>query len=274
MKRRYFLLLSATLLASLTVVVPASAQIAIGFCQGQGGTFESFSASFLVCCPGDPAPTPVTAVTAPVDCGDASAVMAAMNAAIGALTWGGSPIFGAPIPSPSPIPGQARFEYPLSPAFLAMGCCIVGGSVDFECGTMSLRINPPCSKGGDPRDRRPVKLCVDGPPPGPSTLNLILEGCLLVAVMLDGDETAAEVRAELLAALLGAGYSAFINADDKVEITEDCTGELPLGVDEFGLTGGLPMPQGIVVCPPPDDPVPWQPASWGMLKGRFRAPPE
>jgi len=259
-----------SVLLLLLLAVPASAQIAIGFCQGTPGVFETFSVSFLVCCPGDLVPTTVTATTGPVNCGDAAAVMAAMNAAIATLTWDGDPIFGAPVPVPSPIPGQSRFEYPLSPEFLAKECCILGGSVDFECGTMSLRINPPpCAKTGDPEDRRPVKLCIDGPPPlGPSTLNLILEGCGLVSVDLDGDETAAEVRAELVAALLTEGYTAFVNENDKIEITGDCDGELPLGVDEFGLTGGLPMAQGIVVCPP-EEPVGAAHSTWGAIKRRY-----
>jgi hypothetical protein len=269
MTKRYLPLLFVLALTALAS--PASAQIAIGFCQGEPGVFETFSATFLVCCPGDLVATPVTAVTGPVNCGDASAVMAALNAAIGALTWLGSPIFGPPVPVPSPVPGQARFEYPLSGAFLAAGCCIVGGDVEFECGTMSLRINPPCSKLGDPEDRRPVKLCIEGPPPGPSTLNLILEGCPSIAVALVGDETAAEVRAKLLDALLDAGYIASLTAEGKILITGDCTGEPPLGVDEFGLTGGLPMPQGINICPP-EEPVDAFPASWGGLKSRPRRP--
>jgi len=259
------------LLLSLALVAasPVSAQIAIGYCQGTPGVFETFSVTFLVCCPGDLTATEVTVTTGPVDCGSAAAVMAAVNAAIGTMMSGGSPIFAAPVAVPSPVPGQARFEYPLSMEFLDSECCIIGGSVDFECGTMSLRINPPpCAKTGDPGDW-PVQLCIDGPPPGPSTLNLILEGCPLVDVPLDGDETAAEVRAELLAALLLAGYSAFLNDDGKVEIVGDCMGELPMGVDEFGLSGGLPMAQGILVVCPPDDPVPFEDTTWGAVKASW-----
>ncbi len=259
------------LLAVSLAAVPADAQIAIGFCQGAGG-FHIYSVSFLVCCEGDLVPTLVTASTPPVDCSSAAAVMAAMNAAIGGMLWDGAPIFGAPVPVASPVPGQARFEYPLAPGFLAAGCCIVGGSVDVPCGTMSLRINPPCAKNGDGGGGgRPTKLCIDsGPPPVPIDLNIMVEGCPLIAVALDGTETAAEVRAKVVAALLLAGYTAFINDEDKVEITGDCGGALPTGIDEFGLTGGVPMDLGVEICPPPDDPTATEETTWGAFKERWR----
>lgn len=259
------------LLAVSFSAVPAEAQIAIGFCQGSGGP-TVYSVSFLVCCEGDLVPTPVTVSTPPVDCSSAAAVMAAVNAAIGGMMWDGAPIFGAPVPVPTPVPGQARFEYPLTPGFLAAGCCIVGGSVDVKCGTMSLRINPPCAKeGGGGGGGRPTKLCIDsGPPPMPIDLNVMVEGCPLIAVALDGTETAAEVRAKVVAALLLVGYTAFINDEDKVEITGDCDGDLPTGIDEFGLTGGVPMDLGIEICPPPDDPTPTEETNWGTLKELWR----
>ncbi len=269
--RRGLLCLLAAL-GLLAAASPAQAQIAIGFCQGRPGSFDSFTISFLICCPGDLVPTRVTATTAVVDCSDAGAVMGAVNAAVGGMMFGGAPIFGPPVAVPSPIGGQARYEYPLSGPFAASGCCIVGGSVSFRCGTMSLRINPPCGKPGfPPGDGRPVKLCLDSPPPPfPTTLAIKLEGCPIIFVPLDGTESAAVVRGKVLAALAAAGYTAFLNPDDKVEITGDCTGGLPTGVDEFGLVGGHPMDLGIEICPPPEEPTPYEPTTWGRVKSLYR----
>jgi len=265
------ILAGLALAALLATAAPAPAQVAIGFCQGAGG-LASYGASFLICCPGDPATYSVDLTVGPVDCGSAAAVMGAMNAAVAGLMFGGSPIFGAPVPVPSPVPGQARFEYPLSPAFLASGCCIIGGSVDFDCGTMSLRINPPCDKLGiPPGGGRPTKLCLDSPPPPfPTTLVLVLEGCDAVLVPLDGTETPAAARAKVLSALLIAGYDAFLNDDDKIEIIGDCTGEEPTGVDEFGLAGGVPMPLGISICPLPTEPTGERPITWSRVKAGRR----
>lgn len=259
------------MLIPLTAPASADAQIRIGFCQGAPG-LGVFSASFLVCCPESPVPVLIVATTPPVDCSSAAAVMGAMNAAIGGLMFGGAPVFGIPVPVASPVPGQSRFDYPLSPEFLASGCCIVGGSVDFPCGTMSLRINPPCDKTDDPGGGgRPTKLCIDAPPPPfPTELNVMFEGCPLISIPLDGTETPADVRAELLAALVAEGYVAFINEEAKLEVTGDCVGELPTGVDEFGLTGGPPMPLGILICPPPDEPSATSETSWGAVKGQWR----
>lgn len=250
----------------------ASAQIRIGFCQGQPGSFGTYSVSFLICCPGDSVSTRVTASTGLIPCDDAAGVMTAMNAAVAGMMFGGSPIFGPAAPVAGPVAGQARFDYPLSPAFAASGCCIVGGNVTFDCGTMSLRINPPCDKKGDPGGGgRATKLCVDfAPPPIPTTLGIMFEGCPLILVEFDGTETLDEALGKILAALGGAGYTAFINSDGKIEVTEDCDGDLPTGVDEFGLVGGLPMPLGIEICPTPDPTVGVEIESWGSIKSKYQ----
>jgi hypothetical protein len=261
----------AAALALLVFTTPASGQIRIGFCQGPPGSLVTVTVELVICCPDGGAVSTISATTPPLPCDDAPAVMAGVNAALAGLTFGGDPVFGAPVPVPSPIPGQARFEYPLSPEFLATECCVVGGSIDFDCGTFSLRINPPCAKLGEPGGGgRVTKLCFDSPPlPVPGVIAVGFEGCPIVIAVLDGTETADEVRDALLAALLDAGHTAFINEDGKIEVAEDCTGMTPIGVDEFGMSGGAPMDLGIVICPPPLPPVPVNEASWGELKGRY-----
>jgi hypothetical protein len=97
----------------------------------------------------------------------------------------------------------------------------------------------------------------------------MFEGCPIIFVPLDGTETAAGARDKVLAALLAAGYTAFINGDGKLEVTMDCDGTLPGGLDEVGLSGGLPMPLGVIICPP-ELPVGVEDRSWGRVKDGYR----
>jgi hypothetical protein len=269
--------LGAVLVALVLVLVSAvdsSAQIEIGFCQGTFGVFETFTICFIVCCPGDLVPTVLCATTTPVNCGDAAAVMGAIDAALATMVYGGNPVFGTPVVVPTPIPGQARHGYPLDAGFAADGCCVIGGSRTFQCGTVSLRINEPCAKGGGGGGGGggPIKIQVFGPAPAfPTSLVIQFIGCPPVIVPLAGGESPDTVKLLVLAALSGAGFTAFINADGDVEVTFDCTGAPPLGVDEFGLAGGVAMDLGLVVCPPPP-PIGTEERSWGELKGLYSEP--
>lgn len=258
------------LTAPLAMPQPAEAQIQIGFCQGQPGELVTVTVEFVICCPPIGTISTVSATAGPVLCSDPMAVMAALSTAIGGIMFGGAPVFGAPFPVPSPVPGQGRIEIPLAPGFVASGCCVIGGGIDFDCGTFSLRIDSPCAKTGDPGGRgRKTKLCFLAPPPGPSTFAMMFEGCPIILVPLDGTETATGARDKVLAALLAAGYTAFINGDGKLEVTMDCDGTLPGGVDEVGLGGGLPMPLGVIICPP-ELPVGVEDRSWGRVKDGYR----
>jgi hypothetical protein len=259
--------LSVLLLAASS----ASATLTISYCQGPFGRFETFTICAQVCCPGDLVPTTVCATTASVNCGDPFAVMAAVDAAVATLEYPvGTPIFGAPAVVPTPVGGQVRHEYPLGAAFAAADCCVIGGNVTFFCGTMSAAWACPCSKpGGPPPGPGPFKLGIFGPPPAfPTTLTVWFIGCAPISVMLTGTETAADVKSLLLAALLGAGYTAFINASCEVEVLTACAGP-PLGVEEFGLGGGAPMALGLGACPPFMPPVGVRPSSWGAIKAHF-----
>jgi hypothetical protein len=259
-----------SLLLVAAVVLPAadaSAKVTIGYCQGQG--IETFTVSFLVCCPGDLAPTEISCTTAPVNCSDPGAVMAAVAACMASFMHAGMPVFGPGAPVGSPVGGQMRMEWPLDPAFAAAGCCVIGGNVSFKCGTMSLAINCPCDKpGGPPDGPGPFKLGVLGPPPGPVTLVVWFIGCPPIPVPLDGTETPAIVAAKILAALIAAGYSAFINPAGQVEVIADCTGAAPLGVEEFGPAGGAPMALELEVCPP-DEPLRTRRSTWGGIKALY-----
>ena len=263
-----------TLVATSFAADDAAAQIRIGFCQGPPGDLVTVTVEFKICCPPLGTISTISATAGPVSCDDAGAVMGALNAAVAGLVFGGGPVFGTPVAVPSPVPGQARFEYPLDPDFVASDCCVVGGSIDFDCGTFSLRMNAPCPKAGDPGGGgRVTKLCFDSPsPPSPSTVAVMFEGCPLVTVPVPPGAPADLVRDAVLAALLAEGYTAEINADGKLEVTGDCTGMEPTGVDEFGVVGGLPMDLGIVICPPPLTPVPNVPGSWGAIKSFFASP--
>ena len=101
----------------------------------------------------------------------------------------------------------------------------------------------------------------------------MFEGCPLILVPLDGTETADEARDKVLAALLGMGYTAFINPAGKLEVCTDCKGKTPIAVSEFGLVGGLPMLLGVVTCPE-FPPVPVRDETWGSLKYLYSDSPE
>jgi len=253
---------------SLCFTTAAFATVTISYCQGHGTA--AFTVRMQVCCPGDAAPTTLSCTTAPVDCANPGAVMAAMDACMAGMMYNGMSVFGAGVAVATPVGGQLRHEYPLDPAFAAAGCCVIGGGVTFECGTMSLAIDCPCAKpGGPPPGPGPFKLGVFGPPPGPATLVVWFIGCPPVSLALTGTESAADVRALLMAALLAAGYSAFINSDGEVEVLLDCNGLPPLGVEEYGLAGGVPMALGLGVCPPAG-PVGATPVLWGEVKALYR----
>ena len=265
--RRAAIVLAAT--TTLFAATPAFSKVTIGYCQGHGT--DVFTVCVLVCCPGDLVPTELCCTTGPIDCSNPGAVMAGIDACMASFVYGGSPVFGPGVPVGTPVAGQSRHEYPLGGGFSAAGCCVIGGRVRFHCGTMSLSINCPCDKpGGPPPGPGPFKLIVLGPPPpGPSTLTVWFVGCPPISVMLDGTETAAMVKDKLLAALVAAGYLAYINSDGEIEVLADCTGGPPLGVEEFGLAGGAPMSLGLGVCPPPP-PTPVLKRSWGELKTLYR----
>jgi hypothetical protein len=257
------------------VAIPAdsSAQIEIGYCPSDGG-MQTFTICFLVCCPGDASPTELCATTPPVNCADPIAVMNAIAAAVAALAYGGNPVFGPAVVVATPIVGQTRYQFPLDPGFAAAGCCVIGGSAHFDCGTVSLQIDEPCAKtgsgGGGGGGGGPIKPKILGPAPGfPATLVIQFIGCPPIFVPLTGTETAADVQALLLAALQAAGYTAFINGDGDIEVTTDCTGNPPLGVDEFGLQGGIPMSLELEIGPRPSGPIGVEERSWGAVKSLY-----
>lgn len=259
------------LVVSGFLAAPASSQIQIGFCQGPPGSFLTVTIKLVICCPPLGAISTVSTTVGPIPCDDPGGVMGAVDAAMLGIMFGGGPVFAAAADVPSPVAGQARSEYTLSPGFLASGCCVIGGGISFNCGTFSLRFDSPCPKTGDPGGGgRKKKLCFDSPPPPfPTTIAVKFEDCPIIFVALDGTETADDARDKVLAALVGAGYAAFINIDGKIEVDADCMGGLPKGIDEFGVSGGLPMALGIVVCPP-DLPVPVEKRTWGSVKELFR----
>lgn len=264
--RRAAIVLAAV--ATLFAATAASAKVTISYCQGQP-RFETFTVCVRVCCPGDLAPVELCCTTPPVNCSDPGAVMAAIDACMAGFMYKGMPVFGPGVPVGSPVGGQVRHEYPLSGPFAAAGCCVIGGRVIFHCGTMSLAIDCPCAKpGGPPPGPGPFKLGVLGPPPGPATLVVWFIGCPPISVVLDGTESVFDVKAKLLAALLAAGYTAFINSDCEVEVLTDCTGGAPLGVEEFGLAGGVPMALSLGACPP-SPPVGVDTRTWGQIKALY-----
>lgn len=268
----FVLLTMGLLVAASGVVSPADAQIQIGFCQGPPGGIVTVTVKFIICCPPLGTISNVSAM-ASAPCDDPTAVMSAISAAIAGIMFAGDPVFDTPVAVPSPVAGQARYEYPLSAAFAASGCCVVGGGVSFDCGTFSLRINPlDCAKLGDPPDGSKMVLCCETPtpPPAPVTLAIVFEGCPPVFVGLPPGLSCDEVADAIVAALTVAGFSAFKNAEGKVEVHEDCTGELPTGIDEFGLAGGISMGLGVVVCPPPGIPVPVERDTWGGIKHKYQ----
>lgn len=254
--------------ATLFAAATAHSTVTISYCQGHG--VETFTICVVVCCPGDLVPVELCCTTPLVNCSDPGAVMAAIDACMDGFVYKGMKVFGPKAVVGSPVGGQERHEYPLDPAYAAAGCCVIGGGPKFRCGTMSFAVDCPCDKpGGPPPGPGPFKLGVFGPPPpGPSTLVVWFIGCPPVSVPLDGTESPADVRAKLLAALLAAGYTAFINSDGEVEVLTDCTGGAPLGVDEYGLAGGAPMALGLAACPPVP-PVGVQTRTWGQIKSLY-----
>ena len=237
--------------------------VRIGFCPGGGGV-ATITITVVIACP---AQTTLSA-TVMAPCVDAAAVMAAVDGAMGGFMFGGGPVFGPPVVVPGGVAGQTRHEWPLSPGFLSTNCVILSIDLDFDCGTMGLAVLLPAVPHG-PIVHGPMKLAVIGPPPGPAILVIKFEGCPPISVVLDGTESATAARDKVLAALLAAGYSAHIGPDGRIVVDTDCIGLYPVGIDEYGLSGGAPMHLGMGSCPPPA-PTETRTGTWGALKSLYR----
>lgn len=256
------------MVATCAIAPTAFAQgVQLGFCPGPPGHLATVTIEVVIACP-----LPITLTeTATAPCDDAAAMMAAVDAAMAAFNIGGTPIFGPPSVVAGGVGGQLRHEYPFSLAFLFnTNCDFISISIKFDCGTMGMAVNaPPCH--GCPGIYHPaLKLSVDGPPPpGPSDLAIKFAGCPIVIVHLLGTESAAGVRDKVLAALLAAGYAAHVGTDGSVVVDADCHGSTPLGIDEYGVVGGLPMRLDMGSVPRPV-PTEVHRSTWGSVKASYR----